>query len=104
MEVLPPQPSDESVWVDGRWHWAGRRWVWVPGTWEIPPPGSYYAPPAIVRIPVPVYGTDDGGGRQVVKGYGMTLMFIPGHWHLEDGGITAVAGSDGGTGEAGVRR
>jgi len=94
VEHLPPRPSEDAVWIDGRWSWAGRRWVWIPGSWEVPPGGGYYAPPAIVRIPVPVY--EDGGTEKVLRGYGMTLMFIPGHWHLADGGIAPVAGADAG--------
>ncbi|MCU0691242.1 MAG: hypothetical protein MUF54_07570 [Polyangiaceae bacterium] len=85
VEQLPPQPTEQSVWVDGFWHWTGRRWDWVDGGWEVPPEGAYYAPSRIVRIPVAVYGDADDGGARVLRGYGMTLMYLPGHWHLPDG-------------------
>ena len=89
VEVLSEPPSADAVWIDGYWHWSGRRWVWRPGVWTHAPPGAYYAPPALVRMPVPVYDSD-GGTERTLRGYGMTLLYIPGHWHLADGGIGPV--------------
>ncbi len=52
VEVVPPPPEGQkgAVWIDGEWMWKGRRWVWQPGQWVVPYPGSYYAPPATVRL------------------------------------------------------
>lgn len=90
VEELPPQPSPESVWVDGQWRWVGRRWQWQPGQWTIAPPGAYLARPVLVRLPVAVYAEADAGTTQTLIGYGMRLMYIEGHWHLADGGIAEI--------------
>jgi hypothetical protein len=55
VEIVPPKPETmkDPVWIDGQWDWNGRRWVWKDGGWEDQkehPPGSYYAPPATVRL------------------------------------------------------
>ena len=82
------QPSDpRQVWVDGHWAWKNRRWHWEKGSWQLPPPGGFYARPALVRVPVAVYS---GTGRdRVLKGYAMALMAYPGHWHLPSGQVAA---------------
>ena len=98
VEFIGDQPEAGTVWIDGHWHWSARRWVWRPGTWAWPPSEGYYAPPALVRIPVPVYEGDAGTNR-TLRGYGMTLMYLPGHFHVPDGGIVEVdpiGGGDGG--------
>jgi len=82
VEDVPQTHAEGAVWVDGSWAWAGRRWVWRPGAWEVAPQGAYYARPVFVRIPLEVREPD--GGAAI--GYGMKLMYIPGHWHLPDGG------------------
>lgn len=84
VETLPDWPGGDAVWVDGSWIWRGRRWEWKSGSWQRPPPGGYYARPTFVRLPVEVTNETDGGVRSV--GYGMRLMYIPGHWHVADGG------------------
>lgn len=89
VERLGRKPQPDAVWIDGYWHWTGRRWVWRPGVWTSPLAGAHYAPPALVRIPVPVYA-EDAGTERVLRGYGMTLMYLPGHWHLADGGIAPI--------------
>lgn len=89
VEVLGERPAPDAVWVDGYWHWTGRRWVWRPGVWTRRPAGAYYAPSALVRMPVPVYESDAGTER-TLRGYGMTLLYLPGHWHLADGGVAPV--------------
>ena len=88
IEVIGPRPSKAAVWIDGYWHWSGRRWVWRDGVWTVPPEGAYYAPPEIVRLPVPVYG--DAGTERQLRGYGMALLYRPGHWHMPDGKIAPV--------------
>lgn len=45
----PPANLKDPVWIDGEMDWTGRRWQWREGRWEVPPPDSYYAPPATVR-------------------------------------------------------
>ena len=49
VEFVPPQPSDDAVWLNGEWSWTGRRWGWKPGGWVVPPPGAAYAKGALVR-------------------------------------------------------
>lgn len=93
VETLPPSPDKDAVWVDGSWTWAGRRWAWNEGSWQHPPEGAYYARPSFARLPVPVYDNDGG---QTAIGYGMRLMFIPGHWHLPDGGTWQQDSGDAG--------
>jgi hypothetical protein len=63
--VLPAQPYEDSVWVDGYWSWNGSRFVWVPGAWSEPRPGYYYAPANTVR-------------RRNGE-----LLYYEGHWHPE---------------------
>jgi hypothetical protein len=62
-EVVPPQPSDDHVFVDGQWSWQTRRWVWVPGGWVIPPPGASYAKWKVERL------------------HNGALAYFQGHWH-----------------------
>jgi len=89
------RPNDpREVWVDGYWTWRNRRWVWEKGSWQLPPPGSYYARPALIRIQVPVYGEGDGGGAGVLQGYAMALMAYPGHWHLRSGEVARMPGQE----------
>jgi hypothetical protein len=98
----PPEPAqvDEvtrptdprEVWVDGYWVWRNRRWDWEKGSWQLPPPGGYYARPALIRIPVAVYGEGDGGSGRALKGYAMALMAYPGHWHLQSGEVVPRQG------------
>jgi hypothetical protein len=40
VEIVPPQPREDAVWVDGQWDWDGDRWQWKRGGWIIPPEGS----------------------------------------------------------------
>jgi hypothetical protein len=44
VEVVPPSPRSDAVWVDGQWIWRGRYYVWQRGGWLIPPAGAYFAP------------------------------------------------------------
>jgi hypothetical protein len=48
-EVVPPQPSEDAVWVDGTWRWTGRNYAWESGRWLVPQPGDYHAPAMTVR-------------------------------------------------------
>ncbi len=98
IETLPPSPGAGAVWVDGSWKWEGRRWVWQDGSWQRAPAGAYYARPSFVRLPVPVFDRADGGSQQADGGsqpigYGMQLIYIPGRWHLADGGTWQPDGS-----------
>lgn len=48
-EVIPPQPSENAVWVDGYWMWKGSDYSWNAGRWVRPGPGTVYAPAMVVR-------------------------------------------------------
>lgn len=69
----------------------------------MPPRGAYYAPPVLVRMPIAVFETAAPDSQErTLAGYGLRLMFIPGHWHLADGSIVvrdsielATSASDG---------
>lgn len=43
VEVVPPQPRSDAVWVDGQWAWRGRYFVWQRGAWVIPPAHAYFS-------------------------------------------------------------
>ena len=49
VEVLPPKPAPNAVWVDGEWTWRRGRWAWLVGRWVVPPAGAVLAPWAFVR-------------------------------------------------------
>jgi hypothetical protein len=49
VEMIPPRPDEEAVWVDGTFTWNGARYDWTPGGWERLVEGAYYAPPNTVR-------------------------------------------------------
>jgi hypothetical protein len=40
VEIMPPQPRKDAVWLDGQWAWGGDRWQWKRGGWVVPPEGS----------------------------------------------------------------
>lgn len=42
-EVVPPQPRDGALWIDGHWAWRGRKFVWRRGGWVIAPEGARFA-------------------------------------------------------------
>jgi hypothetical protein len=48
-EELPPQPSEDSVWIDGHHRWSGSRYDWIAGGWVRAEPGQTWAPPLLVR-------------------------------------------------------
>jgi hypothetical protein len=56
VEVIPPDPGDPCVWIDGSWTWQGRRWEWTAGSWLVPPEGCYYARPMIAWQSTPERG------------------------------------------------
>jgi WXXGXW repeat (2 copies) len=35
VEVIPPRPSPQHVWVAGRWDERGGNRTWVEGRWEL---------------------------------------------------------------------
>ena len=49
VELIPPRPNQEAVWIDGTWMWTGGRYEWQPGGWAQPVPGATYAPANLVR-------------------------------------------------------
>lgn len=40
VEVQPPQPLSDAVWVHGQWTWEGDRWQWKSGGWVVPLEGA----------------------------------------------------------------
>jgi hypothetical protein len=82
VEMIPPAPRKDAVWVDGSWEWSGQRYGWKPGAWVIAPAGARYARWVIVRR------SEDG-----------QLFFAPSSWRdasgarLEDPAPLARAGS-----------
>jgi hypothetical protein len=67
VEMLPPQPRDDAVWVDGEWLWHGRRWNWEPGGGVVPPPGATFAPWVATRVSTGA------------------LLWLPGAWYDAQG-------------------
>ncbi len=49
VEIVPPQPVADAVWIDGEWAWRRRRWGWKLGRWLVPPPGGRFSPWTAVR-------------------------------------------------------
>jgi hypothetical protein len=87
VEDIEPSPDPRAVWIDGSWVWRTRRWVWTAGSWQLPPAGAYYARPSLIRLPVAIYDPPDGGVPPAMRGYAMSWMYIPGHWHLPNGTV-----------------
>ena len=50
VELVPPQPHADAVWVDGFYRFTGGEYVWTAGDWVVPKPGMKYAPPTAVRL------------------------------------------------------
>ncbi len=68
VEILPPRPSGDALWIDGYWEWTGTGFAWQRGRWDVSPaPGAYYARATTVRSP---------NGQ---------LFYYTGRWHLSDG-------------------
>jgi hypothetical protein len=62
VEVTPPSPGPNYVWVPGYWVWSGGRYVWRAGAYIIRPhPGALWAP---------------GHWVHTVRGW----HWVPGHW------------------------
>lgn len=51
VEILPPAPSGDAVYVDGEWTWRRGRWSWMAGRWVVPPAGESFSPWVFVRDP-----------------------------------------------------
>lgn len=49
VEIVPKDPGDGSVWVDGNWDWVGGKWRWLTGGWVKPIANAYYTPWRAVR-------------------------------------------------------
>lgn len=45
VEVQPPRPTYDAIWIEGYWAWAGGRWVWSAGHWEVPRTGYVWVVP-----------------------------------------------------------
>ena len=77
VEMLPPKPKEDAVWVDGCWTWRLKHYVWLPGGWErLPHPQAYYAPATTVRR---------SNGE---------LFYYVGAWHLPSGAVIPKTGSE----------
>jgi hypothetical protein len=62
VEVQPPAPSVDVIWLPGYWVVQGRGWVWVRGHYDHPPRrGAVWV----------------GGGWE---GHGRDYRFRPGYW------------------------
>lgn len=85
VEEVSASPEPRAVWIDGEWEWQRNRWRWRSGSWQLPPARGYYARPVLTRIPIGVYSAPVEGQAGHLIGYGMKLMFMPGHWHLPGG-------------------
>lgn len=44
VDIQPPSPSADAVWVPGSWSWRAARWSWQPGAWFVPPAGASRSP------------------------------------------------------------
>ncbi|MBB3211605.1 hypothetical protein FHW67_000853 [Herbaspirillum sp. Sphag1AN] len=44
VEVMPPPPSPNHVWIGGYWRWDHGHHVWVGGHWEARREGYFWAP------------------------------------------------------------
>ena len=51
VEVVPPAPRRDVVWVDGEWRWEGRRWIWHLGGWFAAGTALRHAPWDLQRLP-----------------------------------------------------
>jgi len=69
VELVPPAPGEQCVWVDGNWEWRGRQWDWQSGKWVVPPPGCHYAAARLSWI-------DSARGG--------TLYFTPPNWYPDE--------------------
>lgn len=67
VELVPPSPRSDAVWVDGEWVFRRGRWAWSLGAWVAPPPETFFSASTTVR-------TADG-----------TLLHAPGVWRNAKG-------------------
>lgn len=49
-EVIPAQPHEDAVWVDGYWMWKGSDYSWSAGRWVRPGPGTVYSRATVLRL------------------------------------------------------
>jgi hypothetical protein len=49
VEIVPPAPRNDAVWVDGTWAWSTDRYRWTPGAWVLPPAGAKRTSWVVVR-------------------------------------------------------
>ena len=61
VEVPPPQPYPEAIWIGGYWAWEGR-WFWSAGRWAPPPRPDY------------------GWVQPYYEHRGDVVVFVPGFW------------------------
>lgn len=62
VEIIPPAPYPDYVWINGYWWWSGSSYVWIRGHWS--------APPRIGLVWVP-------SGWILYNGY---YHFVAGYW------------------------
>jgi hypothetical protein len=51
VELVPPQPRADAVWIDGGWSWTDRRWVLDARSLGRAPAGAVYSPWKVARGP-----------------------------------------------------
>ena len=68
VEILPEDPGEPCLWVDGHYNWVGRRWQWEAGGWFIVPEGCHLAEARLVWAPE-----------------GSTLYYTPAGFYLDSG-------------------
>jgi hypothetical protein len=49
VELIPPAPAPEALWIDGHWIWTAGGYAWHAGRWEPARVGAHYAPATTVR-------------------------------------------------------
>jgi hypothetical protein len=68
VEILPEDPGEPCLWVDGHYNWVGRRWQWEAGGWFVVPEGCHLAEARLVWAPE-----------------GSTLYYTPPGFYLDSG-------------------
>ena len=49
VELIPPTPGPDALWIDGHWMWTAGGYAWRAGGWEQARAGAHYAPATMVR-------------------------------------------------------
>lgn len=64
VEILPPRPRADAVWIDGEWVWQGGTWAWRTGRWAVVPAGAAWAPWTTVRSEAGILYAAEGRFRR----------------------------------------